>query len=55
MFERLNTLDEAFDFKLGATLKMEQKVLDILDAAIEGLEKESAAMIKRPMTPGSTR
>jgi hypothetical protein len=34
MFERLNTPDEAFNFKLGATLKMERKVLDILDSAI---------------------
>jgi ferritin-like metal-binding protein YciE len=35
MFERLNTPQEALNFKLGATLKMEQKVLEILDDNIE--------------------
>lgn len=40
MFERLNTPDEAFNFKLGATLKMEQKVLEILDSAIEHAQDE---------------
>jgi ferritin-like metal-binding protein YciE len=92
MFERFNTPAEAYEFKLGATLKMEHKVLEILEAniaaaqddkvkellrahqtesqehvrnveavfalfgwdvddspcpAIEGLEKEGAAMIKK--------
>lgn len=35
MFERLNTPTEAYNYKLGAALKMEQKVLKILDSAIE--------------------
>jgi ferritin-like metal-binding protein YciE len=35
MFERFNTAQDAYNYKLGATLSMEQKVLDILDASIE--------------------
>lgn len=35
MFEKLTTPQEAYEFKLGATLKMEQTVLDILDDSIE--------------------
>jgi ferritin-like metal-binding protein YciE len=35
MFERLNTPEEAFNYKLGATLKMERNVLEILDDSIE--------------------
>jgi ferritin-like metal-binding protein YciE len=31
MFERLHTPEEAYDYKLGATLKMEQKLLDMLE------------------------
>jgi ferritin-like metal-binding protein YciE len=31
MFERLNTPQEAYNFKLGAALKMEQTVLDMLE------------------------
>ena len=30
MFERLNTPEEVFDFKLGAALKMENEILDAL-------------------------
>jgi ferritin-like metal-binding protein YciE len=40
MFERLNEPQEAYNYKLGATLKMEQKVLDILDASIENAQDE---------------
>jgi len=35
MFERLNTPEEVYEHKLGATLKMESKVLEILDDSIE--------------------
>jgi ferritin-like metal-binding protein YciE len=35
MFERLNSPDEAYNYKLGAALKMEKTVLDILDDSIE--------------------
>jgi ferritin-like metal-binding protein YciE len=31
MFERFNTPEEAFNFKLGAALKMEQTVLEMLE------------------------
>lgn len=31
MFERLNTPEELYNYKLGAALKMEQTVLDMLD------------------------
>lgn len=35
MFERLNTPEEAYNYKLGAALKMEQTVLEILEDNIE--------------------
>lgn len=35
MFERLDTPEEAFNYKLGATLKMERTVLEILEDNIE--------------------
>jgi ferritin-like metal-binding protein YciE len=35
MFERLNTPQEAYNFKLGAALKMEQETLKILEANIK--------------------
>jgi ferritin-like metal-binding protein YciE len=38
MFERFHTPAEAYEFKLGATLKMEQKVLDILESNIEAAQ-----------------
>jgi ferritin-like metal-binding protein YciE len=40
MFEHFDTPQEAYNYKLGATLKMEQKVLDILDASIENAQDE---------------
>jgi len=36
--ERFNTPAEAYEFKLGATLKMEHKVLEILEANIEAAQ-----------------
>ena len=41
MFERLNTPQEAYQFKLGATLKMENKVLEILGQNIEEAQDDS--------------
>ena len=38
MFERLNTPTEAYEYKLGATLKMEQTVLEILEANIDAAQ-----------------
>lgn len=38
MFERLNTPQEAYNFKLGAALTMEKTVLDILDDSIENAQ-----------------
>jgi ferritin-like metal-binding protein YciE len=35
VFERLNTPQEAYNYKLGAALNMEKTVLDILDDAID--------------------
>src|SRR4051812_12834908 len=40
MLERLNTAQEAFNFKLGATLTMERTVLEILDESIESAQDE---------------
>jgi ferritin-like metal-binding protein YciE len=47
MFERLNTPDEAFGFKLGATLKMERTVLEILDDGIEHAQDEKVRELLR--------
>lgn len=38
MFERLNTPEEAYNHKLGATLKMETTVLEILEDSIEAAQ-----------------
>jgi len=35
MFERLKTPEEAFNYKLGATLKMERTVLEMLEDNVE--------------------
>ena len=45
MFERLNTPQEALNYKLGATLKMEQKVLEILDDNIEHAQDEKVRQL----------
>jgi ferritin-like metal-binding protein YciE len=48
MFERLNTAEELYHYKLGAALKMEQTVLEMLDenAIYEGLITFAQAMGK---------
>jgi ferritin-like metal-binding protein YciE len=38
VFERLNTPQEAYNFKLGAALKMERETLKILDDTIENAQ-----------------
>src|ERR1700709_1905557 len=40
MVEHFDPPQQAYNYKLGATLKMEQKVLDILDASIEDAQDE---------------
>jgi ferritin-like metal-binding protein YciE len=48
MFERLNTPQEAYHFKLGAALKMENTVLEILEANIdEAQDQQVAATFRR--------
>jgi hypothetical protein len=47
MFERLNTPQEAYDFKLGAALPIERKVLEILDANIDEARPEQVATLFR--------
>ena len=55
MFERLNTPQEALNFKLGATLKMEQKVLEILDDNIEHAQDEAVKQLLRSHREESER
>jgi len=43
MFERLNTPQDAYNYKLGAALKMEQTVLDMLE---ENVEEANDAHVK---------
>lgn len=40
MFERLSTWEAAYRYKLGAALKMEHTVLEILDSAVEEAQAE---------------
>src|SRR5215217_2392539 len=48
MFERLNTPEEAYNFKLGATLKMEHTVLEkILDDSIDEAHDDSLKRLFR--------
>jgi ferritin-like metal-binding protein YciE len=47
MFERFNTPAEAYEFKLGATLKMEHKVLEILEANIEAAQDDKVKELLR--------
>jgi ferritin-like metal-binding protein YciE len=47
MFERLHTPSEAYNYKLGAALQMEEKVLDILDANIEHAQDEQLKALFR--------
>jgi ferritin-like metal-binding protein YciE len=55
MFERLNTPQEALNYKLGATLKMEQKVLEILDDNIEHAQDEKVKQLLRSHREESER
>lgn len=45
MFEHFDSPDQAFNYKLGATLKMEHKVLEILDESIEKSQDEKVAQL----------
>lgn len=48
MFERLNTPDEAYNFKLGAALKMEQTVLEkILEDSIDEAQDDGLKRLFR--------
>ena len=47
MFERLNTPQEAYNYKLGAALKMEQTVLDMLDDNCEEAHNEQLRQLFR--------
>jgi ferritin-like metal-binding protein YciE len=48
MFERLNTPEEAYNFKLGAALKMEHTVLEkILEDSIEEAQDETVKQLFR--------
>src|SRR5690242_19419876 len=47
MFEKFNTPAEAYNFKLGATLKMEHKVLEILEANIEAAQDDEVKALLR--------
>ena len=47
MFERLNNPEEAYNFKLGAALKMEQTVLEMLEENVENAQEEKAKDLLR--------
>jgi ferritin-like metal-binding protein YciE len=47
MFERLNTPQEAYNYKLGAALKMEQTVLDMLGDNVEEAQDERVKALFR--------
>ncbi|HET7122131.1 MAG TPA: DUF892 family protein [Solirubrobacterales bacterium] len=47
MFEKFNTPAEVYNFKLGATLKMERNVLEILEANIEASEDDRVKALLR--------
>jgi ferritin-like metal-binding protein YciE len=47
MFERFTTAEEAYNYKLGATLTMERNVLDILEKNIEEAKDPSVAKLFR--------
>lgn len=40
MFERLNTPEEIFNFKLGSALKMERKLVDVLEELDEHVNRD---------------
>lgn len=43
MFERLNTPEEAYNYRLGAALKMERTVLEILEVNVKNAENNLVA------------
>jgi ferritin-like metal-binding protein YciE len=45
VFERLNTPEEAYNFKLGAALTMENTVCEILDDAIDNAQDEQVRQL----------
>lgn len=47
MFERLNTPDELYNYKLGAALKMEHTVLDMLEENVKEAHDESLKQLLR--------
>jgi ferritin-like metal-binding protein YciE len=47
MFERLNTPEEAYNYKLGAALKMEQTVLEMLDENAEHAQDDELKQLFR--------
>ncbi|MGN6187264.1 MAG: YciE/YciF ferroxidase family protein [Conexibacter sp.] len=47
MFERLNTPQEAYNYKLGAALEMERTVLDMLDKNCEEAQHEQVRQLFR--------
>jgi len=47
MFERLNTPEESYNYKLGAALNMERTVLKILDSNIEEAQDPQVAAMFR--------
>jgi ferritin-like metal-binding protein YciE len=47
LFERLNSAEEAFQFKLGAALTMERKLVDTLDDSADEAKDERIAQIFR--------
>ena len=51
MFERLNTPEEAYNFKLGAALKMEQTVLEMLEKNAEEAQRGKVARLFRHHHP----
>jgi len=55
MFERLDTPQDAFNFKLGATLKMEKTVLEILDDGIENARDDRVKDLLRSHRSESER
>jgi len=47
VFERLNTPEEAYNYKLGAALKMERTVLDMLDDNVDEAHDERIRQLFR--------
>jgi ferritin-like metal-binding protein YciE len=54
MFERLHTPEELFNWKLGSTLKMERKIVEMLDELVEEAHEEELKQALR-LHQGDTR